>query len=168
MKGLALESIAYIVLALVSIFLIIGLVTGRLGPAAKSAYCKFLRGVKSILPMPSHLKTTMPVYCAQDGNSGIESHEIVFREPERVAYELAAYSIACWEKTGKINVGRDTICYEISISNIEGSIDESTLSQVLIDSGYSNFNFQWDAGTIDSPKVLSISYLASGKTILLQ
>jgi hypothetical protein len=103
MKGLALESIAYIVLALVSIFLIIGLVTGRLGPAAKSAYCKFLRGVKSILPMPSHLKTTMPVYCAQDGNSGIESHEIVFREPERVAYELAAYSlfkfqlpVGCW------------------------------------------------------------------------
>ncbi|OGI15079.1 hypothetical protein A3K63_03800 [Candidatus Micrarchaeota archaeon RBG_16_49_10] len=167
MKGLALESIAYMILALVSIALIIMIVTGRLGPAAKSAYCNFLKGLKSLLPLPAHMRTSMPAYCTQEV-AGIEPVVINSRDSAAISRDLAAYIAACWAKTGKVNMGKDFLCYEVTIKYVDSQVTEDSVLQVLVDEGFPNFPLLWLAGNIDSPKVLSVGYEADIQRIVVQ
>ena len=168
MKGLALETIAYMFIAIVAILLIITLVSGKIGPAARSAYCTFIKGLKSILPLPAHLKTPLPAYCQEDTIDGVETHEIIANDPDRIARDIAAYALACWEKTGKVNMGQDILCYELLIRDIVGSVTETDVLLVLEANNYEDLPLDWRAGIIDTTKSISVGYNSTLKEIIIQ
>lgn len=168
MKGLAIESIAYMVLAIVAILLIIMLISGKIAPATTSAYCKFIKGLKSILPLPPHLKTPLPAFCQDDGVTPLETHEILMSDPERIAYEISAYLVACWEETGKVNRGRDILCYELIIGNVDGSVTESDVLLILEKEGFREFPLTWNTGEIKSAKSIGVKYDSNAKKIVVE
>jgi hypothetical protein len=158
-KGIALSTIAYMILALVTIIVVISLISDKVYPSMKKAYCSILKGIRTVFPLPSQLKTDVPSFCAEEeDNRRIESVEIDSRDPDRIAFNVAAYITACWEKTGKMDVGQETLCYELVIKDVTGIVDESRLKS------YTNVPFRM-ANSIDRPMSIAIKYNPQQKII---
>jgi len=130
-KGIALSTIAYMILAIVTIIVIISLIGDKIYPAMKKIYCDILRGIRVIFPLPNQLKADVPSFCEKEEDTKIESIEIETRDADRIAFNIAAYITACWEKTGKIDMGQETICYELVIKDINGEITEDTIGNYV-------------------------------------
>jgi hypothetical protein len=164
MKGIALSTIALFIIAIVSIILLIIFVGVNLSPAIKKGYCDFLRGFAGLLPLPEHMKPSLPPFCA-----GAEVYQQVIyietNDPNRIAYEIAAHSLACWKATGEVNVGQNINCYELVLKRISGSV-ESTDVIGNLPAGYENI-IDWQAGSITTPKSIGIYYDATSKLIVV-
>ncbi len=167
MKGLALETIAYFIIALVTIILLLTLIGTKLSPAIRNAYCSFVRGLRGLLPIPSYMKPPLPSYCTPESTSFkteiIESNQAV----PYVRDHLAAYIIACWETTGKLNVGQDKICYEVVLrNNLDVPLTQADVSSVLTQENYNPENIlTWKADTIQEKGSIAISYNSTSKKI---
>lgn len=161
-KGIALSTIVYFILAIVTITLILGLLSNKIYPSAKSAYCSVFLGLRNLLPLPSSMKTDVPIYCKRDTTVYIETVEIESTNPDRIALNIASYALACWEKTGKLNLGQNKICYELVIKGVDGEVNESMVRSILSnDAGI----LSWKAGTITAAKSIGISYNSTTKLI---
>jgi hypothetical protein len=157
-KGIALSTIAYMILVLVTIIVVISLISDKIYPSMKKAYCSILKGIRAVFPLPSQLKTDVPSFCAEEENRRIESVEIESRDADRIAFNVAAYITACWEKTGKMDVGQEILCYELVIKDVNGVVDESKLKS------YTNVPFRM-ANSIDRPMSIAIKYNPQQKII---
>lgn len=160
-KGI-LSTIAYFILAIVTIAFILGLLSNKIYPSMKRAFCSIFLGIRGLLPLPSTMKTDTPVYCQNNEIIYIETIEINSKDPDRIAFNIASYTLACWEKTGKLNLGQNQICYELVIKNIEGEVNEGMVRSIL--SNNANI-LVWKAGIINSPKSIGISYNSNNKLI---
>jgi len=158
MKGIALSTIAYMILALVTIIVVISLIGDKIYPSMKKAYCSILKGVRVVFPLPSQLKTDVPSFCAEEEDRRIESVEIVSKDPERIAFNLAAYITACWERTGKMNVGQDVLCYEVIIKDVNGVVDEDMIKS------HTNVRLKME-NVIDKSTTVAIKYNSQQKII---
>jgi len=160
MKGLALETIAYFIIALVTIIIILTLIGTKLSPAIRNAYCSFVRGLRNLLP-------PLPSYCIPESTPFkteiIESNQAV----PYVRDHLAAYIIACWETTRKLNVGQDKICYEVVLrNNLDIPLTQADVSSVLTQENYNPENIlTWKADTIQEKGSIAISYNSTSKKI---
>lgn len=163
MKGIALSTVAYMILAIVAISLLIMLVGIRISPALRKAYCSSIRGISSILPLPQHLKPSQPVYCETNAVK-LEKIKLNTNIPEEISFKIASYVAACWEKTGVANIGRDQICYEIDITGVNGEVSESSVKTLLERQNYQNM-LTWKTGSISSPKSIAIMYDGDSKKI---
>ena len=164
MKGLALESIAYMIIAIFTIIVIIGLIGSKLSPSIRNQYCNVLRGMRGILPIPSSMKPSLPSYC-ESNDISFKTEFIEGTNPEYVKEHLSAYIIACWETTGKVNSGQSKNCYEVVLKNdLENYVTQNDILQILTDEGYSNV-LQWNAGDILSKGSISIKYNSDLKLI---
>ncbi len=164
MKGIALSTIAYMILAIVAISLLIALIGTRIKPALSKAYCSVFQGVTSILPLPSHLRPSLPVYCSSEISVNLETIELNTNIPEKISFEIATHVAACWQKTGAANFGRNQLCYEMIISGVNGEVLESSVKTLLDNQGYSNI-LLWKTGVISGPKSIAIRYNADAKKI---
>ncbi|MEM5776905.1 MAG: hypothetical protein QXJ06_00460 [Candidatus Aenigmatarchaeota archaeon] len=158
LKGIALSTLAYMILALVTIIVIISLIGNKIYPSMKDAYCSILSGVRAIIPLPNNLKTDMPSFCKKDFSQKIETVYIETRSAEKIAFNIAAYIEACWEKTGKLDVGDNMICYEIVIKEIDGEVDETMIRKYT----QKPFLFQKN---INKPSSIAILYNSEDKII---
>jgi hypothetical protein len=163
MKGIALETIALFLIAIVSIMVLISFVGINIPKTLQQGYCSLLQGLVGFLPLPESLKPSLPLFCREQ-----TSQQIVYIEaelPERIAFDIAAYVAACWEKTGRMNVGQNTYCYEVVIKRISGVVDEAMVKDQM-PADYKNI-LNWQAGDISSPKSIGIYYDATQKLIMV-
>ncbi|MEM4368325.1 MAG: hypothetical protein QXO21_04895, partial [Candidatus Anstonellales archaeon] len=134
MKGIALSTLAYIILAIISIMVILLLLGNKIYPSIQDTYCKILIGVKSILPLPEHMKTDSPMFCIKEEKKQVTTKEIYSGDPDRIAFEIASYVLACWEEASKVN--ENTLCYEIILKSLNGTITENMVRDKLKDYSY--------------------------------
>lgn len=166
MKGITIAAIGYFIIAFVTIILIIGLIGTKISPAVRNFYCSFSRGLRGILPLPEHMKPPLPSYCRLDGNGGFQTIIIENRDPEDIEFKIAAYCLACWERTGKLNKGQDTLCYELVLRrNPSGNVTKDRVNETLVEEGYPTI-LEWKADdTINSTRSIGISYNSNSKKI---
>lgn len=165
MKGLELSMIGYFVIALATIVLVLIFVGTRVSPSLQSAYCSFVRGLRSFLPLPSHMKPPLPAYCMKDATVYIETKTIETRDPDKIEFLIASYVLACWEKTGNLNVGQDTLCYELILKDINPPGATGTdVNQKLTDEGFTKMTWKLES-SITEPKSIGISYNSTSKRI---
>lgn len=166
-KGIALEMIAYVTIALVGLILVFMLIGSKISPAVRNINCKIMLGLRGLLPLPKYLKPPLPAYCSETIDVVMEECIIYSKNPERVAFELAAHVLACWEKTGKINLGQDKLCYECYIQyGVDGSVSENMVKDDLKEygTGYENI-LDWKAGSISTKTSVGIRYNSTSKLI---
>jgi hypothetical protein len=164
MKGIALSTIALFIIALVSIILLITFVGVNMSPAIKKGYCDMIRGFTGLLPLPEHMKTPLPAFCIET-TTYQKVVTIEAEDPNEIAYEIAAHSLACWKITGEINVGQDTNCFELVLKRISGEVTKDKVISNL-PSGYKNI-IDWQAGSITTEKSIGIYYNATSKLIVV-
>jgi len=160
MKAIALSTIALFIIAIVSIVLLISFVGGQLPPALKKGYCDSLRGLAGLLPLPESMKPSLPPYCSAGEGSNIVIIET--GDPDKIAYEIAARVLACWEQTGKIGLGQDKNCYEIVLKRVDGQVTEEMVTSYM--KNYENI-IDWKIGDVTEPKSVGIFYNAGEKMI---
>jgi len=161
MKGIALSTIAYILIAIVSVSLLITYIGLNFSPLIRKAYCSFLLGLTSFLPLPESLQPSIPSFCKVEPSAQvieIESGDVSF-----ISQKIAAYSLACWEITGEVNLGNDRNCYELVLKRVNGVVKEENVTSFL-PQGYENI-IDWKIGDITSPKSVGIYYNSTSNKI---
>jgi hypothetical protein len=129
--------------------------------ALQQGYCSLAQGFIGFLPLPESLKPSLPSFCKKQPAQ--QTAYIEAELPDRISFEIAAYTIACWEKTGKINLGQNYYCYEVVIKRIKGIVNETTVKE-QIPNDYKDI-LNWQAGEISSPKSIGIYFNATEKLI---
>jgi len=161
MKGIALSTIAYILIAIVAISLLITYVGLQLSPSLRKVYCNFLSGLNSFLPLPASLRLSLPEFCEIS-----QTFQTVIIESGDVNYisrKIAEYSLACWSITAKVELESDKACYEIVLKKINGKVmKDNVTSQLPPD--YRDI-IEWKVGDIEMPKSIGIYYNATSKLI---
>lgn len=161
MEGIALETIALFIIAIFSIVVLISFVGINVPQALQKGYCSLFQGIFGFLPLPESLKPSQPTFCKHQAQQ-----QIVYIEaemPDKISFEVAAYVIACWERTGKINIGQNSYCYEAVIKRIVGTVNETTVKQQIPENYKDILN--WQAGEITSPKSIGIYYNSTERRI---
>ena len=126
MKGLAIDTIGFIIIALVGVSLLIIFISGSLSDLGKNTFCYFYQNV---LSKSSDI-------CKQE-----TIPEEIRIKPESVddfARNIAAYSILCWEDATKSLKTKDTNCYTIRIESHPGNISEFNVTYILETEGGCN------------------------------
>lgn len=165
MKGITIATIGYFIIALVTIILIISLIGTKISPAVRNFYCSFSRGLKGILPLPEYMKPPLPSYCRMNGNGGFQTVIIENMDPKDIEFKMAAHILACWEKTGRLNKGQNTLCYELVLRRTpSGDVTKDGVNQTLVEEGFDNLDWKTD-DTISSTRSIGISYNSDDKTI---
>jgi len=120
MKGMALDTIGFIIIALFGVILLIMFTSGSLGDFARNAFCYFYQNVFS---------KNLEMCRYQEGIP-----EEVILKPESVedlSRSIAAYSILCWEDATKSLRTKDTNCYNIRIMTHPGNVSEFNITNIL-------------------------------------
>jgi hypothetical protein len=126
MKGMALETIGFITIALVGVAILIILISGSWGSLTRNVFCYFYQNIFSRdIEM-----------CEEKGNIP-ETVEINPRDSEDLARYIAAYSIKCWEDAAKSLSTKDTNCYNLIIENgpFDSGVDEVSVTDILLNEG---------------------------------
>lgn len=164
MKGIVLATIALFIIAIVGIIILITFVAVNLSPAVKNGYCDIVRGFSGLLPLPEYMKPSLPSFCV----SGVTYQQVITLEtgdPDSIAYEIAAESLACWKTTGEINIGQNANCYELVLKRVNSAVTEQMVIANL-PTDYKDI-IDWQAGSITTPKSIGIYYNATSKLIVV-
>jgi len=164
MKGIALSTIALFLIAIVSITVLISFVGVNIPRILKEGYCSIVQGLVGFLPLPESYKPSLPPFCKPFS----VFQQLVYIEssqPARISFDTASYVMACWERTGRINMGQNTNCYEVVIKRIDGTVNEASVKSQLPEN-YKNL-MSWQAGEITTPKSIGIFYNATQKLIVV-
>ncbi|MEM5829287.1 MAG: hypothetical protein QW040_00435 [Candidatus Aenigmatarchaeota archaeon] len=163
MKGIALSTIALFLIAIVSITVLISFVGSNIPNALKESYCSIVQGLIGFLPLSATFRPSLPPFCRQSPTQNLVYIES--SNPEKISFDIASYVMACWEITGKINVGQNINCYELVIKRIEGSVNESSVKSQL-PRDYKQI-MEWKANEITTPKSIGIFYNSTSKLIMV-
>ena len=126
MKGIALETIGFMLIGLFGVFLLIMFVSGSLGDLTRNVFCYFYQKVFSKdTEMCESIETTP------------KQAVIKTRSSEELARWIAVYSIDCWEKATKSLKTKDTNCYSLSIEGgpFAPPVSEETVTDILLNEG---------------------------------
>jgi len=166
MKGITIAAIGYFIIAFVTIVLILGLIGTKISPAIRKFYCSFSRGLRGILPLPEHIKPSIPSYCRLDNDVGFQTVIVEDRDSEKIIFKIAAHCLACWERTGKLNKGQDIICYELVLRrDPSDDVWKDDINEILVDEGYPTI-LEWKTDDpITSAMSIGISYNSDSKRI---
>ncbi|MEM0473186.1 MAG: hypothetical protein QXF88_00490 [Candidatus Aenigmatarchaeota archaeon] len=154
MKGIAFSTIAYMIIALAALIVLLTLIGNKIYPSAKNGYCKFLIGLRTVLPLPSHMKSDIPSMCKVNDAVYMETVEILSGDPLRIAFNIASYSKACWEKTANLNYNKNVLCYELVLRRLDSSVTFEMVENYL---GTDSNIIIW-SGDIERVKSIGIMY----------
>ena len=127
MKGLAIETIGFILIALVGIGLLIAFVSTPLTDLARDVFCYFYQDIFS-----KNSDTCKPVDSFQ------KVVKLLPETSEDLARNIAAYSILCWESSTKSLKTKDTNCYKLLIESGEFDVSETNVTDILMNEGGCN------------------------------
>ncbi len=166
-KGLALEVVGFIIIAVAGILILTAFFGTRMKRASQDLFCKLLLGSRWFLPLPENMRPSIPSYCINTSVPKFESVEVRGTDPGVVATKIAAYIAACWERTGRIDLDKDQVCYELYVSELEGSVDKQLILERLSD--YNRFdpqkNIEWGVTNIKKGMSVAIVYNHKEKKI---
>lgn len=144
------------ILAIITLVILLSLIGNKIYPALKETYCAIIRGMRMILPLPTELKTDVPNFCKKETQDAMKVVELETQDPEKIAFNVAAYIAACWEITGKVKIGQDKLCYELIIKKINAPVTESMVRRYLSEN-QQNVPLMWSQD-IEKPKSIAIKY----------
>ncbi len=124
MKGLSLEVIGILTIAIVSIMLLMLFVAGPLESVGKGAFCYFYKLVSD----------REVSYCKVESYVS-PPEEICEDTVQDLAMIIAAKSILCWREAIKPTGAKDVICYTLLIKCKPGVVTEYDITQVLENGG---------------------------------
>ncbi|MEM5792908.1 MAG: hypothetical protein QXY45_00925 [Candidatus Aenigmatarchaeota archaeon] len=182
MKGMALETVGFVIIALVGVLLLILFISGSLSDLTKNVFCFFYEKVSS-----KNIET------CEEIEKPMEQITISPKSSEDLARYIAAYSIICWENARKSIKTKDTNCfnlrleggslsppvYEIDVTNIlisEGGCNRLENSQSIDSSGgiqntncgtHDNIGWEVDGGISDQ-KLILIKYSDFNRQVIIK
>ncbi|MFH7880987.1 MAG: hypothetical protein QXI09_03200 [Candidatus Aenigmatarchaeota archaeon] len=130
MKGLALEIVWGIIIAIASVLVFLSLITGTFQSAANWFYCNVYLKILSFFnrEMASIPENCKPI--ARKWEVKIEK----IRESDNKIFSriLLAYIIACWKEAEIKGLYKTHPCYELHLLNEVEDVTEYNVSQILI------------------------------------
>ncbi|RLI75161.1 hypothetical protein DRP04_13770, partial [Archaeoglobales archaeon] len=143
MRGLALNTVFALLIAIAAAAIFLSLVTGTFKRASDWIYCKVYVGIANFF---SRGEFTLPVICKEMFGGRVERVEITEREKEIVARELLSYIIACWKKTELTEAYYTHTCYEIRLPGNVEDVSEKDVSRILLEEDKCKSIQNWDYG----------------------
>ena len=121
MKGqdLSLNLIGYILIGIIGILVLLVFLQGPLQLLLKNTFCYFYQNV---LQQTSN-------FCSKPTDT-IGYITISEDMPEKLARDIAAYSIACWSKRNP-QITKDIVCYNLLLQNNSVKVSELLMTQVM-------------------------------------
>ena len=130
MKGLALNVIWSIVIAIASVLLFLGIITGTLKNAANWFYCDIY--IKIINFFGGSGMSSIPESCKSVVKGSVKT-EVVNDEDNRIfSRKLLAHVIACWNEAETKGLYESHPCYELKLSGNVGNVSERNVSDILL------------------------------------
>ncbi|MEM5843935.1 MAG: hypothetical protein QW841_01690 [Candidatus Aenigmatarchaeota archaeon] len=161
MKGIALTTVAYILIAIVAISVLITFIGLQFSPSLRKIYCNFLSGLNSFLPLPASLRPSLPEFC--EVSQGFQTVILEGGNVTFISRKIAEYSLACWSTTAKVGLETDMTCYEIVLKRLDGKVTKDDVTSFL-PPDYRDI-IEWKIGDIETPKSVGIYYNATTSKI---
>ncbi len=134
MKGLALNVVVALIIAVIGVFTFIMLITGNLQNAATTIYCNTY--VKLVNLIPSVEGPTTPELCVF--RTSIKRQDLEGTDNKIVSRKLLAYIISCWKDIENLRIESDYPCYELRLSGRVENVTEENVSRILIREDHCN------------------------------
>jgi hypothetical protein len=135
MVELSLKLVADIIIALVAVWVIFSIFQTFLPATSSSGFCKFYQAVLN-LPLPSFLKPNIQQCNIQPI---LERKSLDDSDKNKVTDDVENYIYKCWhEKASDGSSGITFPCYELFFSNIQGSVSEKDVTELLSSKGLCN------------------------------
>ena len=129
MKGLAINIIFSLIIALVGVIVFISLVTGALQDAANWFYCDVYFKVTSFFL--GQETASIPKSCVPSEAQPVVA-EIKDQSNGMVSRELLSYIITCWKETEIKQLYKTHPCYELHLTAQVGDVTEQNVTDILI------------------------------------
>ncbi len=127
-KGVALNFVIMLIIAVVGVITFIMLITGSLQNATTSIYCNTY--VKLLNIIPSSEGPTIPEMCRIKKH--IESEDLEGTDNKIVSRKLLAYIISCWNNVDALHIEGNYSCYELRLSGNIENVTEENVSRILV------------------------------------
>lgn len=128
-KGIALDVIGFIIIALVGIMLLLIFISGPLSNLAKNMFCFFYQNVlhqSSDMCLKEYSGKKL-ILCE---NLYPECDDVI-SSPDDLARHLAAYSVVCWKDVAWSRTTKDIICYNIILKTHPGIVTEFDITKMI-------------------------------------
>jgi hypothetical protein len=167
MKGISVEIIGGVVLALVGVTVMIALFTDLSPVDSDSGFCSVYKGLSPSLPD----SVTPSVAGCKEGPE-IEYKKVRTSDPDRIALKVGVGAQECWEEYRGYDVGFKR-CKAWNIQDLSGTVTESDVTTKLSDNGIcpdlienspcgSGDDIRFDMSSISSGSFVIVGYNSSG------
>lgn len=123
-KGLEMNIIVALILALVAVSFFLLLAGGEVKKTATSLYCRTFAKQSTDQNDPS-----VPEMCREE--KIVESLKIESTDSRLFSRELLSYIIACWQKADTMKVKEKYTCFELSLPGGIQNVNEESVSEIL-------------------------------------
>lgn len=130
MKGLALEVVWGLIIAIAGVLLFLSLVTGTFKTASNWFYCNIY--VKVINFFGGYKTASVPEICKQTITGYLKKEVVSDTDNKIFSRKLLAYIIACWNEAEVKGLYKSHPCYELKISGMVENVSEQNVSYILI------------------------------------
>jgi len=130
MKGLALDVVWSIVIAMASVLLFLGIVTGTLKNAANWIYCDIF--MKIINLFSGSETASVPESCKDIVGSEAIIVKVLDTDNEIFSRKLLSYIIVCWKEAEVKGLYESHPCYDLRLSGAVDDVSEKNVSDILI------------------------------------
>lgn len=113
-------------LALVAVGALIGGISTLFPSVLGQTSCKIHRNFIRVIPLPAGARPDLPEMC-------LDTVKMKRQRIDQLDNSLLGKKIyQCWKRVDKGNYGSDMLCYELYIKNTKGNIEESQVTNYLI------------------------------------
>lgn len=179
MKGLALNIVFGLIIALVGVVLLISLVTGNFQSAANWFYCNVYVNIGSFFS--GQETASVPENCRQNIDNNLKVEEIREQDNQIFSRELLSYIIACWKDAEIKKLYETHPCYELYLMKDVNNVTEENVSSILVNEDHcksiensdygcgSKNQILWNIGgdVISNQKIILIRYDNSTEGIMV-
>ncbi len=134
MKGLSLEVIWAVIIAIASVTVFLALVAGNIFNSGNWLYCNFY--LKIINFFSGRSLANIPDTCKYQIQSGGQLVEINDSDNTIVSRKLLALMISCWQEAEEKSLYSSHPCYEVRFDSVVDCVTEYNVSQILIKEDY--------------------------------
>ncbi|MCK4429023.1 MAG: hypothetical protein KAU95_01505 [Candidatus Aenigmarchaeota archaeon] len=127
-KGIALNYIIALVIAVTGVITFISLITGSLHGTTTAIYCNTY--VKLVNMVPSSEGPLIPEVCREKGP--VHSESLEGSDNKKVSRKLLSYIISCWNNVDISHIEGNYTCYQLRLSGNIDDVTEENVSALLI------------------------------------
>ena len=127
-KGIALNYVVALVIAVVGVVVFISLITGNLNNTTTAIYCNTY--VKLLNMMPSSEGPLVPEVCLE--KVSVQTSNLEGSNNKIVSRKLLSYIISCWNTVDISRIKGNHTCYELRLSGNIDNVTEQNVSTLLI------------------------------------